>query len=99
MENTPWISLLGQIPLVGIFIWFVLTMMDRESAERASRDDKWQTFLREQREANNNALARLAEEIKCMAMELAQMRQVLANHEIQTERRMKFLEKLPKQDE
>lgn len=93
MPETSWVSLLVQVPLVGIFVWFVLTMMDRQAKEQQSRDEQWRNFLREQREANNSALARLAEEIKSIAQEVAQMRQVISNHELQTACRMGRLEK------
>lgn len=89
MSEPTWLSLLIQIPLVGIFVWFVLTMLERQGKEQQNRDEQWRTFLMEQREANNSALARLAEEIKSIAQEVAQMRQALSNHELQTARRMR----------
>ncbi len=86
-------SLLAQIPLVGIFIWFVLEMMKRYGEERSSRDVQWREFLKDLRDAQNVAIARLAEEIKCIAIEVAQMRESLNRHEVNTERRINGLKK------
>lgn len=93
MIDTPLLSLLAQIPLVGIFVWFVLEMMKRYSQERTERDQQWRDFLRELRDAQNAAIARLAEEIKCIAIEVAQMRESLNRHEINTEKRFGSLRK------
>lgn len=62
-----YLNLLIQIPLVGAFIWFSLKQQTlfQQSAEK--RDAEWRNFLLEQRMGNNEALARLAEEIKQMA--------------------------------
>lgn len=86
-------SLLAQIPLVGIFIRFVLEMMKRYGEERTYRDAQWREFLKDLRDAQNAAIARLAEEIKCIAIEVAQMRESLNRHEISTERRFSSLKR------
>ncbi len=91
--DTSLYSLLAQIPLVGIFIWFVLEMMKRYSEERTYRDTQWREFLKDLRDAQNAAVARLAEEIKCIAIEVAQMRESLNRHEINTERRFSNLKR------
>ncbi len=80
--NEVWVSLLGQAPLVGIFVWAMLMVMDKFNRfqmeimrqwneKQAQRDEMWRRFLDEQRRANNEALARLAEEMKAMRAELA----------------------------
>lgn len=81
------VSLLSQIPLVGIFIWFVLTMMDRYSKERSERDAQWREFLKELRDAQSQTISRLAEEIRGMSIEVVQVRESLNRHEVNTERR------------
>lgn len=81
-------SLLIQIPLVGVFMWFVQQTQARQAAEEEKRDSQWRDFLREQREANNLALGRLAEEIKSIAMEVSNMRAVLVDHEVKTAQRL-----------
>lgn len=67
------ISLLTQIPLVGIFIWFILERDKRSDAKQVERDNQWREFLKEQREQNNGAIARLAEEIKQIAERVSEM--------------------------
>jgi hypothetical protein len=71
----PWINLLIQIPLVGIFVWFTLERDKRAQANEVERDTQWRDFLKEQRVANNEALGRLAEEIKNLRIRAA------ANHD------------------
>lgn len=60
----PIISLLVQVPLVGIFVWFTLQLSKNMQKQQDERDAQWRDFLREQRESNNAALGRLADEIK-----------------------------------
>ncbi|MEJ5201560.1 MAG: hypothetical protein WHV66_04940 [Anaerolineales bacterium] len=91
--DTSLYSLLAQIPLVGIFIWFVLEMMKRYGEERTYRDTQWREFLKDLRDAQNAAIGRLAEEIKCIAIEVAQMRESLNRHEINTERHFSGLKR------
>ncbi len=42
------IALAVQIPLVGLFIWFTLRILDRQRDERAERDKLWKEFLAQQ---------------------------------------------------
>ena len=80
-----YIGLLIQVPLVGIFIWFTLRIVDRFLKSLDDRDRQWQTFLAEQRIENINAMtiqrkeffdamaslgSRLGEEIKTVTQEL-----------------------------
>lgn len=88
--DTPLLSLLAQIPLVGIFVWFVLEMMKRYLQERTERDQQWRDFLRELRDAQNAAIARLAEEIKVIACEVSSMREAINRHEVNTARRFGY---------
>ncbi len=53
----------------------------------------WREFLKDLRDAQNAAVTRLAEEIKCIAIEVAQMRESLNRHEINTERRFSGLKR------
>ena len=39
------ISLLAQIPLVGIFVWFTLHRDKLAAQERATRDEAWQSLF------------------------------------------------------
>jgi len=74
-------SLLVQIPLVGIFVWFALQQQKIYSASQNSRDAEWRDFLREEREANNTALGRIAEEVKCSSTILSAMKDVIVAHD------------------
>lgn len=67
------INLLIQIPLVGIFIWFILERDKRSDVKQLERDQQWREFLKEQREQNNAAIARLAEEIKKIAQQVSHL--------------------------
>jgi Tfp pilus assembly protein PilO len=73
----PIINLLIQIPLVGIFIWFILERDKRSDAQQKERDQQWREFLKEQREQNNAAVSRLAEEQKEMRSEFAKLAGVI----------------------
>ncbi len=82
MQSEVWVSLLTQAPLVGIFVWamlmvldkmnkFQMEMMQRWDTEQRARDEVWRKFLDEQRQANNAALARMADEMRAMQESLA----------------------------
>ncbi len=82
MQSEVWVSLLTQAPLVGIFVWamlmvldkmnkFQMEMMQRWDTEQRARDEVWRKFLDEQRKANNAALARMADEMRAMQASLA----------------------------
>jgi hypothetical protein len=92
MNSEPIINLLVQIPLVGAFMWLMLKIMDRQDqreakkdeldrAERKEREEAWQLFLKEQREQNNTAIGRIAEEVKSLSSAMAQMNAVLTAHD------------------
>ena len=51
------ISLLTQLPIVAIFIWY---------SERMNR--QFQAFLKEQRDADRKILADMLEELKCLEL-------------------------------
>lgn len=86
------INLAIQIPVVLVFAWLMLEIMKRQdareerrdaahAAERKERDEAWRAFLAEQREQNNAAVSRIAEEVKSMAQETARMNAVLISHD------------------
>jgi hypothetical protein len=75
------INLLVQIPLVGIFIWFILERDKRSDTQTATRENQWMNFLREQREQNNAAIARLAENIESISHEVSRLNGVLSAHD------------------
>lgn len=86
------LGLLFQIPLVGIFVWYNLENQKRQDArdkardelfvnELRERDEQWRTFLKEQGEHGNFAIARIAEEVKTVTQEVARMNTVLISHD------------------
>lgn len=92
MPSESIINLLVQVPLVGIFIWFVLQITRSERTERQAmataakeerekRDTEWRLFLAEQREAANSSTARLAEEIKSIGMSVAAVHSLMLTHD------------------
>lgn len=81
MITDAWVSLLIQVPLVGIFIWFTLKLNEQNQVASTKRDDEWRDFLKEQREASNAALARIAEEVKTLSNQQAQMQALFISHD------------------
>lgn len=79
--ETNYINLLMQIPLVGLFVWFILKRDERSDAQQKERDEQWRAFLQEQREQNNAALSRLANEIGAIAGKVAEMSETLSAHD------------------
>lgn len=94
-------SLFIQLPLIGIFIWYNERRDQRQAErdlkrdeallqERTARDDEWRQYLKEQREQNNAALSRLADEIKVIAEKVAQLHGVLSAHDAASKERASF---------
>lgn len=69
------VSLLVQIPLVGIFVWFTLEIMKRQERSDEKRDEQWRGFLREQAKSYSSALGRVAEEVKENTAEIRALRE------------------------
>lgn len=73
-----WIGLAIQIPLVGIFVWFSLQLISYFLKSIDTRDTAWREFINQQREANNAAIANMAErfatEIRSLGKEIAELR-------------------------
>jgi hypothetical protein len=76
-----WVNLLIQVPLVGIFVWFSLRQQESFQRDQTRRDTEWRDFLREQREANNQALGRIAEEVKTVATQLSSVQSLMVSHD------------------
>jgi hypothetical protein len=81
------VNLLMQIPLVGIFIWFILERDKRSDAQQSTRETQWRDFLKEQREQNNAAIARLAEKIESISHEVSRLNGVLSAHDAASKER------------
>ncbi len=75
------LSLFIQIPLVGIFVWFVLERDKRLEAGFTRRDKEWRDCLGEQRLQGNEAITRLTEEIKVIAAAVVQSSTLLSQHD------------------
>lgn len=72
--ETTYISLLIQVPLVGMFIWFTLRQNKDFLDAMEKRDAQWRDFLNKHTESNNQAIGRIAEEVKTLARELSELR-------------------------
>jgi hypothetical protein len=59
--NSDLISLLIQIPLVGIFVWFALRLSADYRTDTARRDEQWQRFIEQQNELWRNFIRELVE--------------------------------------
>ena len=74
-------NLLIQIPLVGIFIIFILEWSKRMDKAILERDEKWRDFLREERSLRAEMLRALAGEIQNNTETLSRMKNDIARHE------------------
>ena len=77
MMGQEWISLLLQVPLVGVFIYFALQQQKIFNAYLERREESWQRFLREERDALIASLNRLASEVKAVNDEVKAVREDL----------------------
>ena len=66
-----YISLLVQIPLVGMFIWFTLRQNHDFLTAMEKRDEQWRIFLKAQTDSMSTAISRIAEEVKNLGREVA----------------------------
>lgn len=73
-----YVGLLIQIPLVGIFVWFTLLIIDKFLKSIDTRDAAWRDFMNQQRQANNDAIANMAarfsDEIRALGKEVSELR-------------------------
>jgi Na+/phosphate symporter len=69
-----YIGLLIQVPLVGMFIWFTLRQNKDFLTAMERRDEQWREFLSNHTESTNQAIGRIAEEVKTLAREVSQLR-------------------------
>ncbi len=73
-----YIGLLIQIPLVGIFVWFSLQLISTFLKSIDSRDAQWRLFMEQERKANAEALAHMAQrfsdEIRTLGKEVSELR-------------------------
>lgn len=76
-----YIGLLIQVPLVGIFIYFTLRIISIFLDSLEKRDLQWQVFLREQRDATNAVVARLAEELKTISQDVSRLTELITMHD------------------
>jgi|JFJP01.1.fsa_nt_gi hypothetical protein len=81
-------NLLIQIPLVGIFVWFILERDKRSDAQQSTRESQWRDFIKEQREQNNAAIAHLAEKIESISHEVSRLNSVLSAHDAASKERL-----------
>ena len=74
----PYIGLLIQIPLVGIFVWFSLQLISIFLKSLDARDIQWRQFMESERKANHESIAYMAErfsnEIRTLGKEVGELR-------------------------
>jgi hypothetical protein len=74
----PYIGLLVQIPLVGIFVWFSLQLIAIFLKSIEARDIQWRMFQEQERIANHEAIKHMAErfssEIRDLGKEVSELR-------------------------
>lgn len=73
-----YIGLLIQIPLVGIFVWFSIQLINTFLKAIEERDKAWREFLAQQRLYDREAIAHMAQrfsdEIRTLAGEVSEFR-------------------------
>jgi len=69
MEFNP-LNLLAQVPLVAIFIWFVLKRDKQYQDSTKERDKQWQDYLRERNGREEKALTAMTDQLKHMGDKL-----------------------------
>jgi hypothetical protein len=74
----PYVGLLIQIPLVGIFVWFSLQLITIFLSSLDARDQQWRLFMEQERRANHEAIANMAQrfsdEIRVLGKEVSELR-------------------------
>lgn len=58
------LSLFAQVPVVGIFLAYVVYARRQEATERQQREDAWRSFLGDEREARTESMGSLAAAIR-----------------------------------
>jgi len=92
--ESPVISLLIQIPLVGIFVWFTLKLSDQHRQERKERDRDWREWLNDERRNTQDFLIQerkmrdeaFAKSFGRLAEEVRGVQTVLVKHDERAER-------------
>ena len=78
LSSEAWLGLAIQIPLVVIFVWFSLQLITIFLKSIDARDAQWREFFNQQRIANAEAIAsmaqRFADEIRSLGKEIAELR-------------------------
>lgn len=94
--NETALNLLLQIPLAGVVVFVVVLFLRHLKDYNTqiisylnAQDNVTRDFLREQRAQSNEAVARLAEEIKQIGQEVARLNGVLSAHDARAQERQK----------
>jgi hypothetical protein len=73
-----WESVALQIPIVAIFVWFVLEKSKRDAIAAEKRDSQWREFLAAQNIANAAALEKVASATQAVAEKLQEHHSIMA---------------------
>jgi K+-sensing histidine kinase KdpD len=85
------ITLLFQLPLVGIFVIFILEWSKRLDKSQFERDEKWREFLKEERLFRNELLSAMSHEIRDNTNTLTYIAESIAKHEVEARSRTRRL--------
>ncbi len=70
--GTDWLSVLVQVPLVAVFIYFALQQQKQFNLYLERREEAWRDFLKEERDALVRALDALTDEVRAVRDHLQQ---------------------------
>jgi hypothetical protein len=79
------INLLIQLPIVGIFVFFILEWSRRIERAQIALNEQWREFLKEERAHRAEAIGRLAEEIKFIAQQVNHLNGLLSAHDARSQ--------------
>ena len=92
IDWTSILPLLVQVPLVAVFVVFVLVRDARLEVAQAKRDSEWMSFLREQRQENNATLLKVAEEVSGMSKLATITNSLIVQHDMWERENMRRIE-------
>lgn len=71
--SEPLLNLLIQVPIVGAFIYFCITLIDKFLGFLKERDTHWQTWMTEQNNHEREYKARIAAELNVVTQNLSEL--------------------------
>jgi hypothetical protein len=75
------ITIASQLPVVVIFVYFVLQMLDRNEKAIERRENQWQKFLDENQERSISAYKSVANELQALVKCMSEQTDLLRSHD------------------